>query len=304
MANIPGTNIAAMVVPFDTADIYATHNDKYGRGGFRVCDTLVERDAITELRRKAGMWVKVLETNKVYELGVGLTNADWIEVTFGSGGGTTCVINPNPDGIHVEVFAGQTITLDSIPLTARASNKWFINMYEPDMMRCRNSEVTSHHDFTDVTFNEVSVLGESLPANVDVILSGGYMNLVFTNSGPNTIVVDAMRITGCGSNTIVNSDAGQITVGENLIQSRFRSSKWFLTISDSVSFLTKSSEITAMQDPQGNIRFTQYGLFGDVMPVSVDFVPNSGNISLIINNGSANNVTVEIMRMATIFKNS
>lgn len=86
MSGIPGTNVAAMVVPFDTADIYATHNDKYGRGGYRVCDTLAERDAITDLRRKAGMWVRCLEDSKIYEMGAGLTNADWVEVSLGSGG--------------------------------------------------------------------------------------------------------------------------------------------------------------------------------------------------------------------------
>lgn len=86
MSTIPGTNIAAMVVPFDTADIYATHNDKYGRGGYRVCDTTTDRDAIPDLRRKAGMWVKCLDDGKVYELGAGLTNADWSIVAVGAGG--------------------------------------------------------------------------------------------------------------------------------------------------------------------------------------------------------------------------
>lgn len=87
MSTIPGTNVAAMVVPFDTADIYATHNDKYGRGGYRVCDTLTERDAIPDLRRKAGMWVRCLEDGKVYEMGAGLANADWVEVSITGGGG-------------------------------------------------------------------------------------------------------------------------------------------------------------------------------------------------------------------------
>ena len=79
MATIPGTNVAAMIVPFDDQDIFATHNDKYGRGGFRVCDTLIDRDAIPPLRRKAGMWVRVLSEGKVFELGSGLSNSDWVE---------------------------------------------------------------------------------------------------------------------------------------------------------------------------------------------------------------------------------
>jgi hypothetical protein len=35
MANIQGTNVAAPVVPFTTEDIYATHDAKYGKGGYR-----------------------------------------------------------------------------------------------------------------------------------------------------------------------------------------------------------------------------------------------------------------------------
>ena len=93
MSTIPGTNIAAMVVPFDTADIYATHNDKYGRGGYRVCDTTTDRDAIPDLRRKAGMWVKCLDDGKVYELGAGLTNADWSIVVIGAGGGGSSAVS-------------------------------------------------------------------------------------------------------------------------------------------------------------------------------------------------------------------
>lgn len=80
MAGIPGTNVAAMVVPFDDQDIFATHNDKYGRGGFRVVDLLADRNAITELRRKAGMWVRCLEDGKVYELGNDLLT--WNEISF------------------------------------------------------------------------------------------------------------------------------------------------------------------------------------------------------------------------------
>lgn len=99
MSTIPGTNVAAMVVPFDTADIFATHNDKYGRGGFRVCDTLADRDAITDLRRKAGMWVRCIEDGKVYEMALDLIT--WNEVTFGGGG------TPAPQNLFI---AGENLS--------------------------------------------------------------------------------------------------------------------------------------------------------------------------------------------------
>ena len=98
MPAIPGTNVSAMVVPFDELDIYATHNDKYGRGGFRVHDTLAERDAIATLRRKAGMWVKI-EDGKLYELGNDLLT--WTEVTMGG--------TPSTPG-DLTLAAGENIT--------------------------------------------------------------------------------------------------------------------------------------------------------------------------------------------------
>lgn len=66
--------------------LYPTHLDSLQRGGFRVVSTLVERNAITTLRRKIGMWVYVTDSLKVYSLAGGVTNSDWAEVSFGAGG--------------------------------------------------------------------------------------------------------------------------------------------------------------------------------------------------------------------------
>lgn len=61
MAQIPGTNVAAPLAPFDTQDVYATHDEQYGRGGYRSVNTAMERDQITAERRKPGMVVNVLQ---------------------------------------------------------------------------------------------------------------------------------------------------------------------------------------------------------------------------------------------------
>ena len=47
MAKLQGTILASKIVPTDSLDTYATHEDKYGRGGHRSVDTLEERDNIT-----------------------------------------------------------------------------------------------------------------------------------------------------------------------------------------------------------------------------------------------------------------
>ena len=54
MAALQGTILASKFVPTDSLDDYATHDDKYGRGGHRSVDTIVERDNITIPRRKEG----------------------------------------------------------------------------------------------------------------------------------------------------------------------------------------------------------------------------------------------------------
>lgn len=60
MADILGTNVAAPVVPFTTADNYPTHNSQYGKGGWHEVANPTARDAIPTERRTIGMAVWVL----------------------------------------------------------------------------------------------------------------------------------------------------------------------------------------------------------------------------------------------------
>ncbi len=66
---------------------YPTHIDSLGRGGYMSLPTTIERDAIPNLRRKYGMLVFVQADGKIYKLNAPtLTNADWVELSFGSSG--------------------------------------------------------------------------------------------------------------------------------------------------------------------------------------------------------------------------
>ena len=88
MAKLQGTILASKIVPTDSLDTYATHDDKYGRGGHRSVDTIVERDEITTERRKEGMTVYVKSTKVKYVLEGGLENEFWkVEASGGSSGG-------------------------------------------------------------------------------------------------------------------------------------------------------------------------------------------------------------------------
>ena len=79
MTQIRGTNVLAPVVPFDTTDSHASHEARYGKGGYRSVADAAERDAIPQLRREAGMLVWVIDTQKAWRLNANLTT--WTEVT-------------------------------------------------------------------------------------------------------------------------------------------------------------------------------------------------------------------------------
>lgn len=67
MAEIKGTNVASKIVPYTYSDEYATHDEKYGVGGYRTVDSVSEMNAIPAARRKEGMLVYV-KGDKIYKL--------------------------------------------------------------------------------------------------------------------------------------------------------------------------------------------------------------------------------------------
>jgi hypothetical protein len=68
MSSIKGTNVLAPVVPFDTTDSHASHEARYGKGGYRSVADTGERDAIPALRREAGMLVLTLSDGVMWRL--------------------------------------------------------------------------------------------------------------------------------------------------------------------------------------------------------------------------------------------
>lgn len=66
MSNIKGTNVASAVAPFSEQDNYATHDAKYGKGGYKSVQTLADRDKIPKNRLDDGCMVFVRENNTKY----------------------------------------------------------------------------------------------------------------------------------------------------------------------------------------------------------------------------------------------
>ena len=83
MAKLQGTILASKIVPTDSLDTYATHDEEYGRGGHRSVVDEVARDAIPADRRAEGMSVFVRTDGKEYRLVGGITNLNWVEIAGG-----------------------------------------------------------------------------------------------------------------------------------------------------------------------------------------------------------------------------
>ncbi|WEK18234.1 MAG: tail fiber domain-containing protein [Candidatus Pedobacter colombiensis] len=80
--------VIGSVEPNDLTDKYPTHNEIYGKGGFRSVADLSERNGITPARRSVGMLVYVISEEKLYQLKGGLVDANWAEIAFGAGSGS------------------------------------------------------------------------------------------------------------------------------------------------------------------------------------------------------------------------
>ena len=108
MAIVQGIGISGMITPGgDDNNKFATHSDRFGKGGYRAVQDIDERDAITYDRRALGMEVRVLtgEGAGVYYLKSfdgsskkGVTAQEWELVTTPSSG--------DSGGGEKEVFFG------------------------------------------------------------------------------------------------------------------------------------------------------------------------------------------------------
>ena len=85
--------VSGQIAPSHENDLYPTHEDIFGKGGYSVVNDIADRNAISDERRKEGMAVYVKEVDgkdetvaKVYILQGGIENANWVEWPFGGGG--------------------------------------------------------------------------------------------------------------------------------------------------------------------------------------------------------------------------
>ena len=184
MAQIPGSvPLTGKVAPTDDTDTFATHVDIYGEGGYMTVANTTERDAITSERRKQGMAVFVNDTNEMYILQDGVTNADW--VLFSGGGGDLAI---EYEGLEI-TSAADKINFTGSGVTASASG-FDITVNIPGG--------GGNPDMQDV-FNNSTPNITAIDASKTLSLSAGTTNIL-TDTGSG----------GSGEITIQSGDAGKI----------------------------------------------------------------------------------------------
>jgi hypothetical protein len=126
MAQVPGVNIAAPVVPYDSQETHPTHMAQYGKGGWRTCQSATERNAIPAQRCELGMIVFVMEDGKAYQLqsiSNPLTNANWGEyqpgLIYNISEPQSSIETPNPQ--NANYFEGDDYTYKRIGIIWKRS---------------------------------------------------------------------------------------------------------------------------------------------------------------------------------------
>ena len=120
MADIKGTNVASKIVPYTTSDNYATHDEEYGRGGYRTVNTVAEMNAIPADRRKEGMLVYV-KNDKYYRLNSSNT---FVDAGIGSSGGGD-IYMVNTDKLNFELISdGKAATDNELAEVMAILERW------------------------------------------------------------------------------------------------------------------------------------------------------------------------------------
>ena len=194
MAALQGTILASKIVPTDSLDTYATHEDKYGRGGHRSVDTLEERDNITTPRRKEGMTVYVKENKTKYILESGIENANW--KVDSSGGGSGGDVDLSDYYKKTETYSKVEVDTKIADIPPTDLSGYYTKTQTETLLSNKVNKVTgkglSTNDFTD-TFKQAIELKKVQDISTDSVtkkLVVNYTDSTVANLNINDIITD------------------------------------------------------------------------------------------------------------------
>lgn len=198
MAELKGTQVAAIVVPFTDADKYATHDAEYGKGGFRSVETIALRDAIPVERKTEGMIVRVTANGLNYEW----KNNAWVEwlpkgnIVIDTALSTTStnpiqnkVITAKTQAIEVSV-ANLTSIVNEIPIIT-VDTVWNATSNNPASSKAIESTISPIR----TTANSANAKADSALTTANNAIPKSYIDTTLTDGAEDTRVPSTKLLT-------------------------------------------------------------------------------------------------------------
>jgi len=179
--------VIGAVEPNDLSDKYPTHNEIYGKGGFRSVATALERDNITPARRSEGMLVYVIADGKLYQLKGGTANTNWADAQFGGGSVSTVVpVDKGGTGAVTAEEARANLGLgnlsiqnkDAVEITKGVIDGTLIGNLTPEKGKFTFLDVNSELTVTGqvIVNGDIKATGD-VTANSDIRIKKNIMNI-------------------------------------------------------------------------------------------------------------------------------
>lgn len=214
MAELKGTQVAAIVVPFTDADKYATHDAEYGKGGFRSVETIALRDAIPTERKTKGMVVRVNETGLHYYWN-GSAWTEWLPKGTMLVDATLSTSSTNP--VQNKVITAKTQEIEvSVDDLATIVNKIPIVTVDTVWNETSNNPASSKAIGSAIspirtTANSANAKADSALATANAAIPKSYIDTAFDDNALDTRVP---------STKLLNTTATNISIAIQSVQDR------------------------------------------------------------------------------------
>lgn len=150
MAILGTQSVTAQIAPTATTDVYPTHSEEYGLGGYQSVADSATRDAITAERRKEGMLCTTLDTGECWQLQSDLTT--WALFTTSGGGAPTITLTGDVTGTGTSPIATTLSNSGVVPgtkgtvarsITASVDAKGRVTAFTDNLIQIPEAQVTN-----------------------------------------------------------------------------------------------------------------------------------------------------------------